>query len=261
MNLLTLGMMAYAADEGKSQKGGHLVSALENVLSRSRNIDIRLNTEAFGLRKLNATKWVLASRDSRTLGDATAGVFDAVILAAPMASLQLEVRDANLTSPDEFIEYQPRHVTWFTTSQPLNSGQVGKKNPGYPGRIVTRIPPSWKTPEHKTGAIEILDMGIHVQRTPSGNVQQRIYRVLSDMHVTDENIRDLIGGKDSSWIARRSIEQGYPVYGPQTSFSSFILDDVVWHTSAIEELHSSVGASAWAGKNIADLAFRKIKEL
>jgi hypothetical protein len=205
MNLLTLGMMAYAADDGKSQKGGRLVSVLENMLSRSRNIDLRLNTEAFGLRKLNSTKWVLASRHSRTLEDETAYLFDGVILAAPMTSLQLDVRDGNLTFPDEFVEYRPRHVTWFTASKPLDSGQVGEKNLRYPNRIVTRIPPSWETPEHKTGAIEIFDMGFHVQRSPSGNVQQRMYRVLSDMHVTDENVRDLLGGKDSSWIARHNV--------------------------------------------------------
>lgn len=260
MNLFTLGMMAYAADEGKSQKGGRLVSVLEDMLSRSRNIHLRLNTEAFGLRKLNSTKWVLASRHSRTLEDETGYLFDGVILAAPIASLQLDVRDANLTFPGEFVEYQPRHVTWFTSSNPLDSGQVGEKGLKYPSRIITRIPPSWKTLEHKTGAIEIFDMGFHIQRSPYGNAQERMYRVLSDMHVTDENVRDLLGGKDSSWIARHHIEQGYPVLGPQTSFSAFILDDLVWHTSALEELHSSVGVSAWAGKNVADLAFRKIRE-
>jgi len=260
MNLLTLGMMAYAADEGKSQKGGRLVSVLEDMLSRSRNIHLRLNTEAFSLRKLNSTKWELASRHSRTLEDETGYLFDGVILAAPIASLQLDVHDANLTFPDEFVEYQPRHVTWFTSSNPLDSGQVGEKGLKYPSRIITRIPPSWKTLERQTGAIEIFDMGFHVQRSSHGNVQERMYRVLSDMHVTDENVRDLLGGKHSSWIARHHIEQGYPVLGPQTSFSPFILDDLVWHTSALEELHSSVGVSAWAGKNVADLAFRKIKE-
>jgi hypothetical protein len=139
------------------------------------------------------------------LEDETAYLFDGVILAAPKASLQLDVRDANLTFPDEFVEYQPRHVTWFTSPKPLNSGQVGKKGLKYPNRIITRIPPSWRTPEHKAGAIEIFDTGFHVQRSPYGNVQERIYRVLSDMHVTDENIRDLLGGKDSSWIARHHV--------------------------------------------------------
>lgn len=205
MNLLTLGMMAYAADEGKSQKGGRLVSVLEDMLSRSRNIHLRLNTEAFGLRKLNSTKWILTSRHSRTLEDETGYLFDGVILAAPIASLQLDVRGANLTFPDEFVEYRPRYVTWFTSSTPLDSGQVGEKGLKYPSRIITRIPPSWKTLERQTGAIEIFDMGFHVQRSSHGNVQERMYRVLSDMHVTDENVRDLLGGKHSSWIARHHV--------------------------------------------------------
>jgi Prenylcysteine lyase len=205
MNLLTLGMMAYAADEGKSQKGGSLVSVLESMLSRSRNIHLHLNTEVFGLRKLNATKWVLASRDSRTLEDEAFYLFDGVILAAPMTSLQLDIRGANLTTPDEFVKYLPRYVTWFTASTPLNSGQVGKNGVGYPNRIITRIPPSWKTPEHQTGAIEILNMGIHVRHSPFGQTQERMYRVVSDMHVTDENIRDLLGGRYSSWIARHNV--------------------------------------------------------
>jgi len=48
-------------------------------------------------------------------------------------------------------------------------------------------------------------MGFHIQRSPYGNAQERMYRVLSDMHVTDENVRDLLGGKDSSWIARHHV--------------------------------------------------------
>jgi hypothetical protein len=205
MNLLTLGMMAYAADQGKSQKGDRLVYVLENMLSRSGNIQLRLNTEAFRLRKLNSTKWVLASRHSKTMEDETADIFDGVILAAPMTTLQLDIHDANLTFPDEFVEYRPRHVTWFTSSKPLDSGQVGKKGLRYPNIIVTRIPPSWKTLEHETGAIEISDMGFYVQRSPYGNVQERMYRVLSDMHVTDDNVKHLLGGKDSSWIARHNV--------------------------------------------------------
>jgi hypothetical protein len=205
MNLLTLGMMAYAADQGKSQAGGHLVSELESVLPRSRNIDLHLNTEAFGLRKLNSTKWVLASHHSRTFEAEKAFLFDAVILAAPMASLQLDVRDANLPSPDESTEYLSRHVTWFTSAKPLNSGQVGQKGLKHPNRIITRIPQSWKTPSHNAGAIEIFDMGFHVRHTPGNGVQERLYRVISDMHVTDGNIRDLLGGTNSSWIARHDV--------------------------------------------------------
>lgn len=204
MNLLTLGMMAYAADEGKSHKGGRLASALEKMLLRSPNIHLRLSTEAFSLHRLNSTKWALGSRHSRTSEDATTYLFDGIILAAPVPSLQLDLRDANLTLPD-MIKYKPRHVTWFTASKPLDSGQVGEKGLKYPNRIVTRIPPSWKTLEHESGAIEIFDLGLHVRRSPSGTVQERMYRVLSGLYVTDDNIRDLLSGADSSWIARHNV--------------------------------------------------------
>jgi hypothetical protein len=38
------------------------------------------------------------------MDDETAYLFDGVILAAPMTSLQLDTRDANLTFPDESVE-------------------------------------------------------------------------------------------------------------------------------------------------------------
>ncbi|KIW02512.1 uncharacterized protein PV09_06311 [Verruconis gallopava] len=261
LNIFTLGMVAYAADEGKTHQGGCLVATLESMISLSKNVHLHLNNEALGLRKLNAIKWILATRDLKDSGHESAYMFDGVILAAPMSSLKLEFRNATFKTDNDFVVYQPRHPTWFTTSRALDSAEVGKKDPQFPDRIIRRIPPSWQAAEPSTGAIEISDLGHDVKRWLHNDVPERMYRLLSDRPVTDKMVRDLLGGKASSWIARHTIEQGYPVYGPRSWFSDFELDELVWHTSAIEELHSSVGVSAWTGRNVANLAFQKLKDV
>ena len=205
LNNLALGIGAYNADEGRSLQGGNMMSILEAMLDSS-DVDLRLSTEVYGFRKLNATKWLVVSRQPGTSGKGTIDMFDGVIFAAPFFPDELEYRNTTFRTPLEIIDYETRHVTWFASPvQPDRDALGVNVAEPFPDRAIMKTPDSWPHSNTSQGLIEVLDMGAIVQRNSEGPGSQHAYRVLSEARLEDEHLLAILGGMSPSWVGRHEV--------------------------------------------------------
>lgn len=258
LNNLALGIGAYNADEGRSLQGGSMTSTLEAILDSS-DVDLRLSTEVYGFRKLNATKWLVVSRQPGTSGEGTIDMFDGVIFAAPFFPDEFEYRDTTFQTPPQIIDYKTRHVTWFASPvQPDRDALGVNVAKPFPDRAIMKIPDSWPHSSTGQGLIEVLDMGAIAQRNSEGPGSQHAYRVLSEVRLEDEHLPAILGGMSPSWVGRHEIKTAYPNLSPRSAFPPMVLDDRFWSPLSIEAIGSSVELSAWAGKNVASLVVTEL---
>ena len=205
LNNLALGIGAYNADEGRSLQGGDLMSTLEAMLDSS-DVDLRLSTEVYGFRKLNATKWLVVSRQPGTSGEGTVDMFDGVIFAAPFFPDEFEYQGTTFQTPLETIDYEARHVTWLASSVQPDRDALGViVANSFPDRAIMKIPDSWPHANTGQGLIEVLDMGAIVQRNNEGPDSQHVYRVLSEARLEDEHLLAIFGGMSPSWVGRHKV--------------------------------------------------------
>jgi len=244
VNAVHAALAAYNADDGRGRHGGKMQDVLEAITTELvGGSTLRTETQIVGIRHLqHDDKWVLLSRSHLVDGGyqyEEAEMFDAVILAAPYVPGAIEFRNTTLWTEPEAIQYRSAHLMWHTQSEDLYDDVFGgekKSNAKISDRLIANA---------ENGFAELVKQETLVDEENGDG--ENLYRTLTpDL--------DAVSYSNASWSIELEIPHAYPDTRPRSALPPIELDEGFWHTGGIEAVGSSVGLSAWAGKNAARLA-------
>lgn len=211
-----------AFDDGGDMtvQGGHW-SLFETMIDRS-NVDLRLNTAVFGLRRMDWGGWVVASQPAHGDNDPEDGdytEFDSVILTAPWQSSGLDIKGEPLENLPVNREYAGLHITLFKSPRMMSGGYF-HYNGEIPETLLTTLRDfEFQDMNSKTGAEGVGSVGFYeiksVKRSDRVDmmgvvITEWLYKLVSPAKIEDSTIKAMLGaGVDEdgiiSWIDRHEV--------------------------------------------------------
>jgi prenylcysteine oxidase/farnesylcysteine lyase len=253
---LALSMGVEREDQGTCLEGheGSFLSTMEGLASWSK-ATVKLSTKITGLkRNLTETKemWILES----TLegGGKRAEVFDHIILATPYNTTLL-----GLPVKEEEMSYKPAYLTFFSTTT----------NPEIMKGIHTLLPitPSSTIRGSSTEIYELtyLRESFTFKEQSSLVESSFIYRISSNLPLSDTEIEVLFGEGNVKDIVRQEMEFGWPVLRPRSNGEELEGWEVegqkgLWTTAGGEGVVSSVEWMFLVGGVLGRAVVRRIEE-
>ena len=202
-------------------------------------------------------------------GEPTVDSFDAVIIAAPWQSTNIEMPDVVI--PPANVEYVDRYVTHFISSLPLDPTAFGlDKNGALPDTILTVPGPNELTDvkeRSEQGTAPFFSLSKSKIYPRNGSGAKNLYRVLSSQNFTNADMNRLLkptseAGADDDiiWSHSKHWTHAWPRADFEDSPYHIQVANGVYSTANLEVASSSIEAAVVMGKNVARIAHGDLKQ-
>ena len=274
-------MVCMATDGAMSVQGGNWRIFANMVIASKAEVRLDTSVRELALQKDGTYHLTAHSHPS---GQAPAsktdtGIYDNVILAAPLQYANLTITPRPLQPPSE-IPYVNLHVTLFTSPHRLNPLAFNlPATDRVPATILTTLPEKGihaTTPFYSISTLRSLT-------NPSTHERDYLYKIFSPKPISEDYLHDILFNDEDrdpkttnrhhphhvTWKYEK-LWQSYPIESPRVTFEELVIDlgessllvnngkkplqtGHLWYTSGIEGFISTMETSSLMGSNIARL--------
>lgn len=237
-----------------AQLGFSNQSIVERLLMLA-GVNLRLGTKIIKIAHGTDARYTLVMAASSALKRSSSEEYDAVVIAAPLRSVGLELF-GNMP-PGKMPVYEERHVTHFTNAQALDGGYFNILPSARVPHVVYTIKDNVDVPFY---SIETNRVSLGIRGCIAES--EYLYRIVSAAAIPDKMILELLGKREDltlseagvNWVHRQVWPDAFPIVSNNTPHHHMELAPRIQYASVGEHYESSLENSCrfgiWAGQRV-----------